>query len=287
MAHISNMLNYGRSNKMSNNTYQGLVSVIVSTYNWPEALKLALTALNNQTDSNFEVIIVDDGSTFATKEMIEQFKTMARFPLKHLWQEDKGFRAARARNLGIKHASGDYIIFLDGDCVPNIHFIENHRKIAETNYFVVGHRIILSESYTQKVLQHQLPLWKKSGFEWMINALCKNSNKLLPKLYVPFLNRYKKPNKWQGAKTCNLAFWKNDLLAVRGFDESFEGWGFEDSDLVIRILNYGKRRKSGKFATEVFHLWHKEADRANEGKNFDYLQQLLQTKRIHPANSEL
>lgn len=287
MAHILNMLNYGRNSKMNNNTCQGLISVVISTYNWPDALKLVLTALNNQADRNFEVIIVDDGSTSATKEMIEQFKTIAGFPLKHLWQEDKGFRAARARNLGIKHASGDYIVFLDGDCVPNIHFVENHRKIAETNYFVVGHRIILSESYTQKVLQHQLTLWKKSSFEWMINALCKNSNKLLPKLYVPFLNRYKKPNKWQGAKTCNLAFWKSDLLAVKGFDESFEGWGFEDSDLVIRILNHGKKRKSGKFATEVFHLWHKEADRANESKNFDYLQQLLQTKRIHPANSEL
>ncbi|GGG00814.1 MULTISPECIES: glycosyltransferase family 2 protein [Cysteiniphilum] len=270
---------------MSNNTYQGLISVIVSTYNWPEALKLVLTALNNQTDSNFEVIIVDDGSTSATKEMIEQFKAVARFPLKHLWQEDKGFRAARARNLGIKNTSGDYIIFLDGDCVPNMHFVENHRKIAETNYFIVGHRIILSESYTQKVLQQQLPLWKKNAFEWIFNALCNNSNKLLPKLYIPFLNRYKKPNKWQGAKTCNLAFWKNDLLAIKGFDESFEGWGFEDSDLVIRILNHGKRRKSGKFATEVFHLWHKEADRSNEIDNMSLLSNLIHSKRITPTKS--
>ena len=103
MAPILNILNYGKNGVMKNNSPDlSLISVIIATYNWPEALHLVLCALNNQTDSNFEVIIVDDGSTEDTKAMIELFKAQANFPITHLWQEDIGFRAARARNLGIQ-----------------------------------------------------------------------------------------------------------------------------------------------------------------------------------------
>ena len=175
---------------MQSNIYQGLISVVVYTYNWSEALRLVLISLNNQTDNNFEVIIVDDGSTNETKEMINAFKTQAKFPLQHLWQEDNGFRAARARNLGIKHSAGDYVVFLDGDCVPNTRFVEHHRKLAEKNYFVAGHRIILSQGYTQQALKCQTPIWTKSSLYWLVNATRKNSNKLFPKLYLPFLNLF-------------------------------------------------------------------------------------------------
>ncbi len=271
----------------NNTTYQDLISVIVSTYNWPAALRLVLLALNNQTDRNFEVIIVDDGSTEDTEKMIDAFKTQAKFPLMHLWQEDLGFRAARARNLGIKNAAGDYIIFLDGDCIPTIHFVARHRKLAENNFFVVGHRVILSQSYTAQILRNNIPLWQKNSFYWLLQTLKKNSNKFFPKLYLSFLNRYNKLIKWQGAKTCNLAFWREDLLAVNGFDESFEGWGFEDSDLVIRILNSGKKRKSGKFATEVFHLWHKEADRSQEPNNLKLLNEIKNSQRTKAKQSLL
>lgn len=285
MPHLLNMLYFEKRIKMKNSVYQGLISVIVSTYNWPEALKLVLLSLNNQTDNSFEIIVVDDGSTFETKEMLDQFKLNANFSLKHVWQEDKGFRVARARNAGIKNASGEYVIFFDGDCVLNPFFIEHHRKLAEKNCFVVGHRVILSKRYTQNILKQEIAIWVKNSFYWLIQALKGNVNKFFPKLYIPFLNRHKQPNNWKGAQTCNLAFWRNDLLGVKGFDESFEGWGFEDSDLVIRIINNGKKRKSGKFATEVFHLWHKVAIRSNKEKNNVLLSQLLISERTTSIKS--
>lgn len=268
--------------------YQGLISVVVTTYNWPEVLKLVLMSLNNQTDQNFEVLIADDGSKEDTGAMIEKFKRQASYPITHLWQEDKGFRAARARNMGIQAAKGNYIVFLDGDCIPRHDFIVNHRYLAQKQYFVVGHRIILDHSFTQRVLTKNLAIWQKGHLYWLTHYLKKHSNKILPLLTIKIQkHRYKKPMKWQGAKTCNLAFWRDDLIKTKGFDEGFEGWGYEDSDLVIRILNTGVKRKSGKYATEVFHLWHKEADRSSEQENLERLNNLIKSHKIFPEKSLL
>jgi glycosyltransferase involved in cell wall biosynthesis len=283
MAPTSNTLNYGRSSKMTTNSvYNGLISVIVSTYNWPKALKLVLRSLQAQSDQNFEVIIVDDGSTGETAELIKGFSKQANFPLKHLWQEDKGFRAARARNLGIRAATGDYIIFLDGDCITQKSFVSKHRRLAEPNFFIAGHRVILNQKFTQEVIQKNIKIWNYASWKWILNRIQGYSNKWAPKPTLKGINRYRKLHKWQGAKTCNLAFWKQDLLNIKGFDESFEGWGFEDSDLVIRILNNGIKRKSGKFATEVFHLWHKTASRSNEVSNLKMLEEALKSNKIEP-----
>ncbi len=289
MALILSTSSYGRNNKMNNSIYQGLISVIVSTYNWPHALQLVLTALNNQTDNNFEVIIVDDGSTSTTKEMIEQFKTIACFPLKHLWQEDKGFRLSRARNMGIKEARGDYIVFMDGDCIVRPNFILNHRILANTGYYVAGNRILLAQTFSHNLLNLQLDVSNKSLFYWLKQRLLKHINRWHT-LFAFGLNsnaRYKHAKKWQKAKGCNMAFWRQDLLNIQGFEEEISGWGYEDSDLMIRLINNGIRRKSGYFATTILHIWHKEADRSNESKNFNHLQKLLETKRIYPLTSEL
>ena len=282
MVLILNTLNYGKNGAMKNNAMDSaLISVIVATYNWPKALHLVLCALNDQTDSNFEVVIADDGSTQDTGKMIELFKAKANFPTIYLWQEDIGFRLAKARNLGIQQARGEYIIFLDSDCIPQTTFIDHHRQLAENNTFVTGHRVMLANKLSQKILKYKLPIWHKSSVYWMTQFIIGHSNKLLPTLYLS-MNRRKKSTKWQGIKGCNLGFWKTDLLKIKGFDESFEGWGYEDSNLVIRMLEMGVRRKSGKFATEVFHLWHKEATRTHADKNYKRLQeQIVAYKKSH------
>ena len=267
------------------NTYQGLISVIISTYNWHQALHLSLSSLQNQSDKNFEVIIVDDGSGNDTKNMIEEFRKQANFPLKHLWQEDCGFRVARARNLGIQAAEGEYIVLIDGDCVTQTGFIANHRKLAKSGCFVPGHRVLLFERYTHQVLECGIELWKKSVFYWLYQRIKRNCNRWFPKLHLTLWYRQGKANKWQGAKTCNVGFWKKDLITIKGFDEEFEGWGSEDSDIMVRIMNSGITRKSGKFATEIFHLWHPKADRTLRDRNFDLFQQTLKEKRIEPAES--
>jgi predicted glycosyltransferase involved in capsule biosynthesis len=183
-------------------------------------------------------------------------------PLRHVWQEDQGFRAARARNLGTLDARGDYIVFLDGDCVPQRNFISQHRRLAQRGYLVQGSRILLNQAATARVLGQRLDLatldagaklaWRGSG------AL----NKVLPLLLtLPDLGRTRRRFSWRRIKSCNLAVWRADLELVNGFDESFSGWGHEDSDLVLRLYNAGIMRKDGAYATEVFHLWHKEAAR--------------------------
>ena len=266
---------------------QDMISVIITTYNWPEALALTLEGFQVQEDQNFEAIIVDDGSKEDTKSMIKAFKQKAAFPITHLWQKDKGFRAARARNLGIQKAKGKYLIFIDGDCIPQTSFIKRHRQLAESRYLVVGHRVILNQKFTQEILEKKLPIWFKGNLYWFFKRLGKSCNKFLPCLYFTRTNRYRRQQKWQGAKTCNLAAWKKDLMSVFGFDENFEGWGYEDSDLTIRLFNNGIKRKSGKFATEVFHLWHKQTARNQAKQNSIRLEQILTNGEIKAQKSLL
>jgi glycosyltransferase involved in cell wall biosynthesis len=258
-----------------------LLSVIVTTYNWPQALNLVLQALQAQTDTNFEIIIADDGSGSATKKLITTAQATSKVPIQHVWQEDLGFRAARCRNQAILHAKGEYIIFLDGDCVVLPDFVANHRTLAEAGYFVAGNRVLLSPAYTDLVVTQQLPIFRFSLSKlwacWRKNYL----NRFLPLISLPWWPRKLHPNKWQGAKGCNLAAFKTDLLSVNGWDESFTGWGYEDSDLVVRLINSGVKRKEGRFKVPVLHLWHKENPRDSERQNFSLLQDIIASHRIN------
>jgi glycosyltransferase involved in cell wall biosynthesis len=94
-----------------------MISILLATYNWPQALKLCLESLATQTDRHFEIIIADDGSTESTKQVIEAFKASTSIPIEHLWQEDQGFRKTIILNRAIEAAHGDYLVFLDGDCI--------------------------------------------------------------------------------------------------------------------------------------------------------------------------
>jgi GT2 family glycosyltransferase len=153
------------------------------------------------------------------------------------------------------------------------HFISRHRRIAESGYFVPGNRVLLSERYTTQVLQQKLPLHLQSFGFFFRQRIKKNINRLLPLIYLPCnFPRYLQPLSWQKAMTCNLGVWKQDFIAVNGFDELFQGWGYEDSDLVIRLIHHGVKRKEGRFALPVLHLWHKQNDRSRRDNNFQLLQ---------------
>ncbi|MBV5324229.1 MAG: glycosyltransferase [Rhodospirillaceae bacterium] len=134
------------------------ISVVVTTYNRPDALTTVIEACFAQDDLDFEIIIADDGSGHNTQQAIAALQARAPVPLRHVWQEDLGFRAARGRNLGTLAATGDYIIFLDGDCVPQRNFISQHRKLAQRGYLVSGSRILLSEAATLRTLNQRLDL---------------------------------------------------------------------------------------------------------------------------------
>lgn len=256
-------------------------SIIVTTYNRPDALRLVLIALTQQTCLPDEVIIADDGSENETRLLIEQLSNQLNYPLKHIWQKDEGFQAAKIRNKAVLYANHNYLIFLDGDCVPFSDFIEQHRLLAEPDWFVSGHRMLLEKKFTEKILKEFLPIYKNTLWQWLLYYFHRQTNRLFPLLRIP-LNKLRKlsSRRWQGAKSCNLGLWKEDFLTVNGFDQSFIGWGYEDSDLVIRLIRAGIKRKSGKYAIPVIHLWHQPNNREKEQINLNLLKEINKAQRI-------
>jgi glycosyltransferase involved in cell wall biosynthesis len=244
------------------------ISIIITTYNRPDALTAVVEACFAQDDKNFEIIIADDGSANNTRETVAALQARSPVPLRHVWQEDIGFRAARARNLGTLAAHGEYVIFIDGDCVPQSDFVANHRRLAKRGYLVTGSRVLLSEGYTRQLLDQHLDIQRLGVLDKLKLRLAGDANKFLQTvLTLPDVGRERKRFTWRRIKSCNMGAWRSDLDLVNGFDESFTGWGHEDSDLVIRLFNAGVLRKDGAFATEVYHLWHREAKRDQESSN--------------------
>lgn len=258
-----------------------LISVIVPTYNREDALGAVLKGLACQTDRNFDVIIADDGSGPATAALIESWTSRLGAPLTHVHQRDKGFRAAEIRNRAILASRGAYCIFLDGDCIPRQDFIAAHRALAEPGWFVTGNRALMSRELTARVLKDDLApeTWGFGAF--LGHRLAGRLNRLAPLLPLPLGPLRKlQPQTWQGARSCNLAVWRADLDRVDGFDASFTGWGLEDSDLLIRLMRAGVRRKDGRFATGVLHLWHPPEDRSAMPVNERKLDELARNDRI-------
>lgn len=244
------------------------ISVVITTYNRPDALTAVVEACFLQDDKNFEIIIADDGSGANTRDCIDRLRARSPVPLKHVWQPDDGFRAAMARNRGTLAATGDYIIFLDGDCIPQRDFIARHRALAQPGFLVSGSRILLSQRFTEQVLAEHIDVPALGLFDKLRYRLRGDMNKVLQlMLRWPDLGRVRRKFSWRRIKSCNLAVWRADLEKVNGFDESFVGWGHEDSDLVVRLFHAGVLRKDGALATEVLHLWHREARRDEESSN--------------------
>jgi glycosyltransferase involved in cell wall biosynthesis len=258
------------------------LSLIVTTYNRSDALRAVLLSLAAQTDCAFEVLVADDGSRLETAAAIAEVAAGFPVPLVHLWQTDDGFRAAAARNLAVAASRGDYLVFIDGDCVLRPDFVARHRALAEAGWFVAGNRILLSQGFTARMLQApSAALHADSRLNWLGRRLSGAINRWLPLCFLPGQGwRKAQPQRWRGARTCNLALWRADFATVNGFDEAFQGWGHEDADLAIRLLHAGVRRKDGRFATAVLHLWHHENDRSNLPENERRLAEILAGDRV-------
>jgi glycosyltransferase involved in cell wall biosynthesis len=258
-----------------------LISVIVTTYNREDALEAVLSALSGQTDREFEVVVADDGSRPTTAALIERWKGRLGVPLSHAWQADRGFRAAEIRNRALLAARGDYCIFLDGDCIARADFVATHRRLAERGWFVTGNRVLLSRELTAAVLREGVEPQTWNLAQWINRRAQGGVNRLAAVLRLPLGPLRKlRPGQWLGARSCNLAVWRSDLELVDGFDASFRGWGREDSDLLIRLLHSGVRRKDGRFATGVIHLWHEEEDRSQLDANDARLDAVQRSDRV-------
>ncbi|MBV9555959.1 MAG: glycosyltransferase family 2 protein [Pseudolabrys sp.] len=260
-----------------------LISIIVTTYNREDALDAVLRALRSQTDRDFEIVVADDGSGPATAAVVETWR--AHFlQLLHVRHEDQGFRAAEIRNRAVLASHGWYVVFLDGDCIPRPNFVAAHRALAEQGWFVSGNRVLLSPALTLDVLQRKLTpeTWPLS--RWLAQRLAGGINRTAALLGLPLGPLRKlQPRRWRGIRSANLAIWRADLDRVDGFDTDYRGWGKEDSDIVVRLLRAGVRRKDGNFATGVLHLWHAEAPRTDLAANERKLEGIVGSDRIRAA----
>ena len=252
------------------------ISILLATYNWPQALGLVLESLNAQTDKDFEVVIADDGSRAETAELITAFTQVANFPIKHLWQEDLGFRKSAILNQAITHARGDYLVFLDGDCITQPDFVARHRALAQSGFLVTGSRILLGRRLTQALCSPENKISNRfyksinnSKLLLFVNRWAGQLNKFAPLWIKVPDNRWRVYSGcvWKRIKGCNMACWRDDAVRVSGFDESMVGWGHEDADFVFRLQQSGLKRKSGAWATEVFHLDHPEGDKSKAAAN--------------------
>lgn len=251
-------------------------SLLIATYNWPKALELCLQTVSQQSVLPNEIIIADDGSKLPTTDVVKQFTANFTIPVVHVWHPDAGFQLAQIRNKAFAKAQYDYIIQIDGDLLLHPHFIADHLAIAKPNHFVSGSRVLLSEQTTQHLLaQNQL----FQGIKSLGNEKNFFNGLRLPAIRNFLADRYKQSGtNTYYVKGCNMAFWKKDLLAVNGYNEAFTGWGREDSDLAIRLINTGIKKRFLKMGGVSYHLWHKEASRDNEATNTAMMQKAIDEK---------
>ena len=234
------------------------VSLLISTYNRPDALFLVLESVRKQSVQPNEIIISDDGSKSDTKIVIDNFKSKNDTIIKHVWHEDKGFRLSEIRNKAIASAKFDYIIQIDGDIILHEKYIENHLRFAKKNSFISGSRVLLSDITTQRAIHKKIINF---------NPFTKNIKNRFNAIYLPFINLFTKSKNSPIEKLifkvrgCNMSFWRQDLLDVNGYDEQFQSWGREDSELALRLLKKGISLKRLKFAAIQYHLFHVEQDK--------------------------
>ena len=252
------------------------VSIIISTYNWPHALRLSLNSLLKQTVLPDEIIVADDGSTDETKEVILAFSKKTSIPVIHCWQEDKGFRLSLIRNKALANCNFEYVIQIDGDIICHNQFIKDHLFYSEKGYFLCGRRCKLEiEDTTQSIESDKLILTDRSL----------KKNKLHYKKRVPFMftllkNNLINPLIETGVQGCNMSFWLEDVIAINGYNNDFEGWGKEDDELVLRLNRYGLKRKTLKFGAIAYHLMHDARDNKNLNINEALLEKIEKTENI-------
>ncbi|QEY23433.1 glycosyltransferase family 2 protein [Neisseria animalis] len=254
-------------------------ALVITTYNRPDALEKVLQSALAQTRLPDEIIIADDGSGEETAEVVRRFRQVSPVPVKHAWRPDDGFRAAEARNRAIAMAQSDYIVLIDGDMLLEPHFIADHIDRAHKGRLIQGSRVLLTETRTREILsENGLP---------KLSAWSKGIGKRISAVRCRFLSSYAGSRgscQHKGIKTCNMGFFREDALAVNGFDNEFVGWGREDSEFVARCYHNGMKRHNLKFAGVAYHLYHHEAERDALPKNDVRLQTTLSNRTVRCEN---
>ncbi len=251
-------------------------SLIIATYNWPQALELCLLSTLRQVLLPMEIIIADDGSTDATRQVITRFQNKIPIPIKHIWQPDEGFRLGKIRNMAMAAAEGEYLIQVDGDLILHHSFIKDHMRAARPDYFIGGSRVLLDETFSKELLQ-----MNKTTVSLFDKGVKNHFNGLHVPALATFIELFKKEKGLYNLRGCNMSFWKKDIIAVNGYNEDIHGWGREDTELVVRLYNSGIKRAYFKLQGIAYHLYHKEYDRGQLLRNDDIVQQAIAAKRVY------
>ena len=258
------------------------VSLVIGTFNQPKTLAKALDGLRQQTHWPEEVLISDDGSDDVTRELVKRFAAGSPVPVKHIWHPHDGFRKTIILNKTVAAATGDYLIFTDGDCVPHPKFVADHAALAEAGCWVQGRRCFVREEFVPEFEACKIPAWG-----WMLAGKITGAAKGI-RWPIPIIHR---DTKQRGIIGCNMAFWRDDIIAVNGFDEDYTGWGTgEDSDIGTRLYHLGRRRKFVYGRAITFHLNHPPAPRGHHAASLARLAETIASRKVrceHGINRHL
>jgi glycosyltransferase involved in cell wall biosynthesis len=249
------------------------ISLIITTYNKPEALELVLNSVSKQVFLPFEVIIADDGSDKLTEDIVKRYQKILPVEVVHSWQENKGFRVSMNRNNAVRIARGSYIIFIDGDLILDRRFVYDHWIFRKKGCFINGSFISISPETTWKLFR---------GKETVLGPFSKGIKGRFKAIYFPFFNKMVKGPQYthDRIRGGQWSLWKDDYYLVNGYDEIYNGWGFEDSDMAYRVMNAGIKRLNIKQCAIAFHLFHEPSSKHAIGINKDLLKDTILTKRI-------
>jgi glycosyltransferase involved in cell wall biosynthesis len=249
------------------------LGLVINTFNQPDYLSRVLNAVARQTQLPDGVVLADDGSEAETRYVFEPWAARQSFRCEHVWQPREGFRRARILNRAIARSASHYLVFLDGDTIPHPCFMADHRKLAQPNTLIQGHRALIEKQaavfFGSGEFNHDR---RRTLLSWQLRGL---------------KHAFRWPWAWRrrrhtlrGTRGCNLAIWRDDLVRVNGYNEAFVGWGREDSELVSRLMNAGVQRLDVRGWALCYHLWHPPANRENLAANDQLLAAAIAQKTI-------
>jgi glycosyltransferase involved in cell wall biosynthesis len=239
------------------------LAVVMTTYETPSALDRVLAGYALQSRRPEAVVVADDGSGASTRQVVQAWADRKLFEVHHVWQENAGYRRSRILNLGIAAVQADYVVLTDGDCLPHRDFVADHAQLAEPGFWVQGKRAQIRQAHADEARPEDAEamgllrrgwLWRSVyGVRWPVPLVWRQTGALRER-----------------ALGSNMGLWREDLVAVNGFNEAFVGWGSEDRELSVRLHRLGRRKKFVIGRALQFHL-HPATSRARTADNGDLL----------------
>ena len=250
------------------------VSVIIAFYNKIDFLKKVLAGFENQVFRDFELVIADDGSKASVVEALNDYMQNSSLKIQHIWHEDQGWRKNMILNKAIVASNGEYIIFIDGDCIPHRYFIQDHFKLREPGVLLAGRRVRLSDKISKSLSNDKIRtgwLDKHIYTTIFLDSLFGKTIQVEKGIRLAFLNnKVKRGYPIRDVLGCNFSVHKEELLAINGFDERYAGPGVgEDTDIDLRYENAGYEVKLLRYSAVQYHIWHPTVPRSTHSKNME------------------